>query len=137
MIKAYKQVELPNFDRKPSVMDTSEVSIIFNEIMDVLAENKEYQVQDVVDIMTEGISSIGYDPKGRYEEEVIKKVIAWVDSNWSVDEPELFEGLATVAIEVLNYRDFKPYLLDKIKTEKREFALTVLKEIADENAIEY
>ena len=104
-------------------MSYEDVEIHFKQVMDI-AENEEnppiFMIQDTI---TEGLFSLGYDPKGRFSDELTQRVISWVEKNWNWEKGDIdfIDGLVAIYINFASNKQCKNFLEYQLKTDSRDF----------------
>ncbi|MEL7061195.1 MAG: hypothetical protein AAGN46_14330 [Acidobacteriota bacterium] len=89
-------IELPDLDRLPSVLETSEVDQVLREILAALDLNAEISPSAAVERMADALSARGDRPDDRLDVEVSERLLRWIRAHWPTGDVDFAEQAMTV-----------------------------------------
>ena len=128
---------LPNFDKLPSVLSYDEVNRVFCDIMDFVDSSSTHSINTVEETLNDGISALGYDPKGRFNEKTVMRITSWIKANWFAGDESFLDGAITLYMCVAPENDSGDFFQKTLKNDKRPFVQKELKEALEEIGIQY
>lgn len=112
---------LPDLDVLPSVLEISEVSDLFRQIMAAVEKHPDIPPIAVVECLIDAISAQGYREE-RIDPAVCEPILEWIRQQWPSGDEE-FADTAIAVLANLTCDGVDEYLMELKNTETREAVL--------------
>ncbi|MFD3321690.1 hypothetical protein WE348_02540 [Alteromonas macleodii] len=126
-------VMLPDFDKLPSVLTYEDVEEQLNIIMDIAERKANPPIYMIQETINDGISSLEYNPEGRFSTAIEHRVSKWAMSHWDWEKGDrnFIDGLTAIIINFSTASVGRQFFESKLKTETRKFAQEELEDVLE------
>lgn len=123
--------EIPNFKNLPSVLNYDEVGRVLTSIMDVVESDTTVSINEVEEILNEGLFALEYNPKGRFDETLNQRIIRWIELNWHKGDESFIDGAIGLYVNFASNSAARKFFSSKLKQEERTRVRNELQDALD------
>ncbi|WP_299776407.1 hypothetical protein [uncultured Pseudoteredinibacter sp.] len=123
--------ELPNFEKLPSILSYDEVARVLSNIMDVIESGATISINEVEELLNEGLFALEYNPKGRFDEALCNRITRWVELNWHRGDESFIDGAIALYVNFASNNAAREFFTRMLEQEERATVRDELRDALD------